>query len=98
MSDNEKSQLVNKLLRWTFIFIVVLSLLQIPLFTLLTENEPSYNSLDMGGNEMFFLIGASIVGIVLAAILIFGVGPVVIRLVDIRKKEKEDKEDLGIFP
>ena len=98
MSDNEKSQLVNKLLRWTFIFIVVLSLLQIPLFTLLTENEPSYNSLDMGGNEMFFLIGASIVGIVLAAILIFGVGPVVIRLVDIRKKEKEEKEDLGIFP
>ena len=86
-NQNEKSQLLNKLLRWVFVFILVISLLQIPLFTILRDTNPSF---DMGEKPFLFLAGATIIGVILIAIVLFAFIPIVTKLFDIRKKEKED--------
>jgi hypothetical protein len=89
-NQNEKSQLMKKLLRWAFVFIIVLSLLQIPLFIIMGETGSKHDL-------TVYLVVASLVGIILCTILIFAVGPIVIKLFDIRKKEKQEKEDPGMF-
>ena len=92
---NNKSELVNKLLRRIFIFIVVVSLLQIPLFLIMGDTESSF---DLGSTGIYYLMGASVVGIVLVAVIFFVIGPIVMQLFELRKKEKEEKEDSGMFP
>jgi len=88
MSDN-KSQLKTKLTRWIFISIIIISLLQIPLFMTMGDNGYAF---DLGENITLFLIGASLVGIVIIAILLFAIVPIATQLIDIRKKEKEDPD------
>lgn len=87
--NNEKTQLVNKLVRWIFVFIIVMSLLQIPLFLTMGDNAYSF---DLDENITLFLIGASVVGIVLVAIVLFAIWPIVSQLLAIRKAEKEDPD------
>ena len=91
----EKKELRMKLLRRIFIFFLITLLLPLPLIPLIlkAENAPEYSSM-----FYFALIGASVVGVILIAMALLGIGPVVIELLDIRKKEKEEREDMGMFP
>lgn len=91
----DKSALKMKLLRRIFVFILVLFLLTIPLIPLLwSETNSKY-----GMNAFnYAIIFATVAGIALIAIALLSIGPVVMELLDIRKKEKEEKEDMGMFP
>ena len=91
---SERSQLLKKLLRWVFVSIIIISLLQIPLFITMRETGSMF---DLGGSMMYYLLGATVIGVILVAIVLFAIGPIVIKLFDIRKKEKEEKEDPGMF-
>ena len=93
-NQNEKSQLLSKLFRWGFVFILVIALLQIPLFIAMRETGSMF---DLGSSMMYYLLGATVIGVILVAIVLFAIGPIIIKLIDIRKKEKEDKEDPGMF-
>jgi len=91
----DKYQVRAKLLRRIFIFIMITLLLPLPLFPLIRMTETA----DEWSNTFYFaMIGASIVGVILIAMALLGIAPVVIELLDIRKKEKEEKEDPGMFP
>jgi len=95
LKKTEKYQLTMKLLRRIFVFFLVLFLLPLPLIPILSRPESSLE----GSNFFYFsIIGASIAGVVLIALALLSIGPVVIELLDIRKKEKEEKEDQGMFP
>jgi hypothetical protein len=92
---SEKYQLQMKLLRRIFIFFLITLLLPLPLIPVIqrAENAPETSSM-----FYFSLIGATVVGVILIAMALLGIGPVVIELLDIRKREKEEKEDPGMFP
>jgi hypothetical protein len=92
----DKSALKMKLLRRIFVFILVLFLIPIPLIPLLWSAETSS---EYGMNTFFFsIIFATVASVALIAIALLSIGPVVMELLDIRKKEKEEKEDMGMFP
>jgi hypothetical protein len=90
-----KYQLKMKLLRRIFIFFLITLLLPLPLIPLIQRAE---NAAETSSIFYFALIGASVVGVILIAMALLGIGPVVIELLDIRKREKEEKEDPGMFP
>lgn len=91
---NKKSQLTIKMLRWFFIFIIVLVLAIIPFFLGVGETKLYGDNLVnpwLWTTAIFTLL-------IEFAILFFGIGPIVLQLFEIQKKEKVEKEDLGIFP
>jgi len=92
----DKSALKMKLLRRIFVFILVLFLIPLPLIPLLwsTETSPEYSM-----NTFYYsMIFVTVAGVALTAIAMLSIGPVVMKLLEIRKKEKEEKEDMGMFP
>ena len=91
----DKYQLKMKLLRRIFVFFLVLILLPLPLIPILSRPE---SSIETSRWFYFSIIGASVAGVVLIALALLSIAPVVIELFDIRKKEKEEKEDPGMFP
>ncbi|MGD8456177.1 MAG: hypothetical protein PVF83_07320 [Anaerolineales bacterium] len=95
IKKSEKYQLKMKLLRRIFIFCLMTLVLPLPLIPLIQEAEiaPETSSI-----FYFALIGSSVYGVILIAMAILGIGPVVIELLDIRKREKEERENLGMFP
>lgn len=95
IKTTDKYKLRMKLLRRIFIFFLITLLLPLPLFPLIqqTEDAPETSSV-----FYFALIGATVVGVILIAMALLGVGPVVIELLDLRKREKEEREDPGMFP
>jgi hypothetical protein len=95
ITTTDKNKVRMKLLRRIFIFILITLLLPLPLFPLIRMTETA----DEWSNTFYFaLIGASVVGVILIAMALLGIGPVVIELLDIRKREKEENEDPGMFP
>lgn len=92
----DKYTLKMKLLRRIFVFILVLFLLTVPLFPLLWITETS--SEDSTNGFFYSIIFVTVAGVALTAIALLSIGPVVIKLLEIRKKEKEEKEDMGMFP
>jgi FtsH-binding integral membrane protein len=95
IKTTDKNKVRMKLLRRIFIFFLVTLLLPLPLFPLMRMTETA----DEWSTPFYFaIIGASIVGVILIAMALLGIGPVVIELLDIRKREKEEREDPGIFP
>ena len=91
----EKHELRIKLLRRIFIFFLVLFLLPLPLIPILSRPE---SSLEGSTTFYFSLILATFGGVALIALALLSIGPVVIELLDIRKREKDEREDPGMFP
>lgn len=95
IQPTDKYQLKMKLLRRIFVFFLVFFLLPLPLIPMLSRPESS-----MEGSTYFYIsiLLATLGGLVLIALTLLSIAPVVIQLLDIRKKEKEEKEDPGMFP
>ena len=95
IKTTDKNKVRMKLLRRIFIFLMITFLLPLPLFPLIRMTE---NADEFSNTFYFAIIGASVVGVILIAMALLGIGPVVIELLDIRKREKEEREDPGMFP
>ena len=95
IKTTDKYQLRIKLLRRIFVFFLVLFLLPLPLIPILSRPE---SSLEGSTTFYFSLILATVGGVVLIALALLSIGPVIIELLDIRKREKEEREDQGMFP
>jgi hypothetical protein len=95
IKTTKKYQLRIKLLRRIFVFFLVLFLLPLPLIPILSRPE---SSIETSRYFYFSIIGASLAGVVMIAMVLLSIAPVVIELLDIRKKEKEEREDQGMFP
>ncbi len=96
IQPTEKYELKMKLLRRIFVFFLVLFLLPLPLIPIVGLSEQS--DFETSNAFYFAMIGATLGGVVLIALALLSVAPVVIQLLDIRKKEKEEKEDPEMFP
>lgn len=95
IQPTDKYQLKMKLLRRIFVFFLVFFLLPLPLIPILSKPESSLE----GSTAFYFsILLATIGGLVLIALTLLSIAPVVIELLDLRKKEKEEKEDPGMFP
>ncbi len=91
----DKKQSRMKLLRRIFYLIIMVMLLPVVMFPLIRMTE---GASDMSNEFYFAIIAATLLGLVMIAYVLLGIGPVVLELLDIRKQEKEEKEDMGMFP
>ena len=95
IQKEEKSQLKVTLLRRIFYLILIMMIYPLLLFPFIRMQE---GTSDMS-NEFYMALGAATLGgVAVFAMVLFGLGPVVIKLLEIRKQEKEEKEDMGMRP
>ena len=92
----DKSAQKMKLLRRIFFFILVLLMVTIPLFPLIWITDTSSEYIKSA--FYYSIIFVTVAGVALTAIALLSIGPVVLKLLEIRKKEKEEKEEMGMFP
>jgi len=95
IQPTEKYQLKMKLLRRIFVFFLVFLLLPLPLIPILSKPE---SSIERSSYFYISILLATLGGLVLIALTLLSIAPVVIQLLDIRKEEKEEREDPGMFP
>jgi hypothetical protein len=95
IKKSETYQLKMKLLRRIFVFFLVFFLLPLPLIPILSKPE---SSVEGSAPFYFSILLATLGSLVLIALTLLSIAPVVIQLLDLRKKEKEEKEDPGMFP
>lgn len=84
-----------KLIRRIFYTIVILFLFPAMAMPLALSTD-----VDVEGSSYFAftLIMVLVLTIGLIAMILFGIAPVVIELLDARKKERDEEDDIGIFP
>lgn len=91
-----KTQVKAQLLRRIFYLIVALALMPIVVFPL-SQMISGYSFKEIS-TDFYMLVVASLALITVVAVGLFGVWPIISNLLDLREKEKADKEDIDMFP
>ena len=90
-----KSQLKMKLIRRIFNFILVVFIYPAMLMLLILSTD---GAVEESKYFDFALMGSVIIFLILIAMALLRIAPVVIELLDVRKMEREEDEDVGMFP
>ena len=91
-----KSQIKAQLRRRIFYLIAALALISIAIFPL-SQMLFGYTFKEIS-TDFYMLIVAAIALLTVVAVSLFGVWPIISNLQDLRKQEKDEKEDIGMFP